>query len=198
MSKRVRLTALLAVLAVTVLVLSGCGYNAIQGNEEAVFKAWGDLQSQLQRRSDLVPNLVEVVKGAANFERQTLDAVVSARARATSVQVTPEMLNDQQAMSRFAEAQGALGSSLSRLLVVVENYPTLQATQAFRDLQVQLEGTENRISVARQRYNDAVQTFNFSIRRFPYSLTNNLLLHLERKAYFEAQAAAQEAPKVQF
>jgi LemA protein len=198
MSKRVRLTALLAVLAVTVLVLSGCGYNAIQGNEEAVFKAWGDLQSQLQRRSDLVPNLVEVVKGAANFERQTLDAVVSARARATSVQVTPEMLNDQQAMSRFAETQGALGSSLSRLLVVVENYPTLQATQAFRDLQVQLEGTENRISVARQRYNDAVRTFNFSIRRFPYSLTNNLLLHLERKAYFEAQAAAQEAPKVQF
>jgi LemA protein len=198
MSKRVRLTALLAVLAVTVLVLSGCGYNAIQGNEEAVFKAWGDLQSQLQRRSDLVPNLVEVVKGAANFERQTLDAVVSARARATSVQVTPEMLNDQQAMSRFAETQGALGSSLSRLLVVVENYHTLQATQAFRDLQVQLEGTENRISVARQRYNDAVRTFNFSIRRFPYSLTNNLLLHLERKAYFEAQAAAQEAPKVQF
>jgi LemA protein len=198
MSKLVRRGALLAVVAATVLALSGCGYNTIQRNEEAVFKSWGDLQSQLQRRADLVPNLVEVVKGAANFERGTLDAVISARARATSVQVTPEMLNDQQAMSRFAEAQGELGSSLSRLLVVVENYPTLQATQAFRDLQVQLEGTENRISVARQRYNQAVESFNFSIRRFPYSLTNNLLLHLERKAYFEAQAAAQEAPKVQF
>jgi len=198
MSKLAKRGALVAAAAAMVLALSGCGYNTIQRNEEAVFKAWGDLQSQLQRRSDLVPNLVEVVKGAANFERQTLDAVISARARATSVQVTPEMLNDQQAMSRFAEAQGELGSSLSRLLVVVENYPTLQATQSFRDLQVQLEGTENRISVARQRYNGAVETFNFSIRRFPYSLTNNLLLHLERKAYFEAQAAAQEAPKVQF
>ena len=189
---------MLVLAAVIVVVLSGCGYNAIQRNEEAVFKAWGDLNSQLQRRADLVPNLVEVVKGAAGFERETLDAVVSARARATSVQMTPEMLNDTEAMSRFADAQGNLGSTLSRLLVVVENYPVLQATQAFRDLQVQLEGTENRISVARQRYNQAVETFNFSIRRFPYSLTNNLLLKLERKAYFEAQPSAQEAPKVQF
>jgi LemA protein len=189
---------MVAVIAVMVLALSGCGYNLIQRNEEGVFKAWGDLQSQLQRRSDLVPNLVEVVKGAASFERETLDAVISARARATSVQMTPEMLNDEQAMARFAEAQGQLGSTLSRLLVVMENYPVLQATQSFRDLQVQLEGTENRISVARQRYNQAVETFNFSIRRFPYSLTNNLLLRLDRKAYFEAQAAAQEAPKVEF
>jgi LemA protein len=187
-----------ALVAVTVIALSGCGYNMIQRNEEGVFKAWGDLQSQLQRRSDLVPNLVEVVKGAASFERETLEAVISARARATSVQMTPEMLNDEQAMARFAEAQGQLGSTLSRLLVVMENYPVLQANQSFRDLQVQLEGTENRISVARQRYNQAVETFNFSIRRFPYSLTNNLLLRLERKAYFEAQAAAQEAPKVEF
>lgn len=189
---------LLVLLAATVFALSGCGYNTMQRNEEGVFKAWGDLQSQLQRRADLVPNLVEVVRGAAGFERETLEAVISARARATSVQMTPEMLNDTQAMSRFSEAQGQLGSSLSRLLVVVENYPALQATQAFRDLQVQLEGTENRISVARQRYNQAVETFNFSIRRFPNSLTNNLLLRLERKAYFEAPASAQEAPRVQF
>jgi len=189
---------LLVLLAATVFALSGCGYNTMQRNEEGVFKAWGDLQSQLQRRADLVPNLVEVVRGAAGFERETLEAVISARARATSVQMTPEMLNDAEAMSRFAEAQGQLGSSLSRLLVVVENYPTLQATQAFRDLQVQLEGTENRISVARQRYNQAVEAFNFSIRRFPNSLTNNLLLRLERKAYFEAPASAQEAPRVQF
>jgi LemA protein len=192
-----RIAAVAAIVAVAV-ALSGCGYNAIQRNEESVFRAWGDLQSQLQRRSDLVPNLVETVKGAAAFERETLDAVISARARATSVQMTPEMLNDEQAMSRFAEAQGQLGSALSRLLVVMENYPTLQATQSFRDLQVQLEGTENRISVARQRYNQAVETFNFSIRRFPFSLTNNLLLRLDRKAYFEAQPAAQEAPQVEF
>ncbi|MBN1835607.1 MAG: LemA family protein [Spirochaetales bacterium] len=196
---RVGKRSLMIVLAAAVaLALSGCGYNVIQGYEEAVFKEWGDLNSTLQRRADLVPNLVETVKGAAAFERETLDAVVSARARATSVQVTPEMLNDQEAMSRFAEAQGDLGSSLKSLLLVVENYPTLQATQAFRDLQVQLEGTENRINTARQRYNEAVETFNFSIRRFPYSLTNRLLLKLERKAYFEAEASAQQAPQVQF
>jgi LemA protein len=198
MNKLGRRIAAVAAIVAAAVALSGCGYNAIQRNEESVFRAWGDLQSQLQRRSDLVPNLVETVKGAAAFERETLDAVISARARATSVQMTPEMLGDEQAMSRFAEAQGQLGSALSRLLVVMENYPTLQATQSFRDLQVQLEGTENRISVARQRYNQAVETFNFSIRRFPFSLTNNLLLRLERKAYFEAQPAAQEAPRVEF
>jgi LemA protein len=189
-------------MAVVVLALfvglSGCGYNTMQGNEEAVFKAWGDLEAQLQRRADLVPNLVETVKGYASHERETLDAVVSARARATSVQLSPEMLNDPNAMARFQEAQGSLSSSLSRLLVVVENYPQLQANQNFRDLQVQLEGTENRISVARQRYNEAAQRFNFSIRRFPNSLTNGILLHLERKSYYQADASAQEAPKVSF
>ncbi len=193
--KRTSYTLLLAAI---VLVLSGCGYNAIQRNEEAVFKAWGDLDAQLQRRSDLIPNLVEVVKGYATHERETLEAVVNARARATSVQLSPEMLSDPEAVSRFQEAQGSLSSALSRLLVVVENYPDLKANQNFRDLQHQLEGTENRISVARQRYNEAVERFNFSIRRFPYSITNNLLLHLERKAYFEADAAAREAPKVSF
>jgi LemA protein len=190
--------------AITVLVLgllvglSGCGYNTMQSNEEAVFKAWGDLEAQLQRRADLIPNLVEVVKGYASHERETLEAVVSARARATSVQLSPQMLSDPNAMARFQEAQGSLSSSLSRLLVVVENYPQLQANQNFRDLQVQLEGTENRISVARQRYNEAVQRFNFSIRSFPNSLTNGVLLHLERKSYYQAEASAQEAPKVSF
>ena len=193
--KRASYTLLLAAI---VLVLSGCGYNAIQRNEEAVFKAWGDLDAQLQRRSDLIPNLVEVVKGYAAHERETLEAVVNARARATSVQLSPEMLSDPEAVSRFQEAQGSLSSALSRLLVVVENYPDLKANQNFRDLQHQLEGTENRISVARQRYNEAVERFNFSIRRFPNSITNNLLLHLERKEYFEADAAAREAPKVEF
>jgi LemA protein len=183
---------------VAALALSGCGYNRMQQLEEAVFRAWGDLEAQLQRRADLVPNLVATVKGFAAQERETLEAVVSARSRATSVQLTPELLNDPQAMAQFQEAQGSLSSALSRLMVVVEAYPELKSNQNFRDLQIQLEGTENRISVARQRYNQAAERFNFSIRRFPNSITNNLLLHLERKAYFEADASAKEAPKVNF
>ncbi len=187
-----------SLVAVAVLGLSSCGYNRMQQLEEAVFRAWGDLEAQLQRRSDLIPNLVATVKGYASHERETLEAVVNARARATSVQLTPELLSDPQAVARFQEAQGSLASALSRLLVVVEAYPELKANQNFRDLQVQLEGTENRISVARQRYNESVERFNFSIRRFPNSITNNLLLHLERKEYFEADAAAREVPKVEF
>lgn len=178
--------------------LSGCGYNSIQQNDEAVNKAWGDLESQLQRRADLVPNLVATVKGAANFEQETLTAVVEARAKATAVQLTPEMLSDPEAMTKFQSAQGSLSSSLSRLLVAVERYPDLKANQNFRDLQNQLEGTENRISVARQRYNAAVETFNFSIRQFPNSMTNSLLLKLKAKEYFKADAAAKAVPEVKF
>lgn len=178
--------------------LSGCGYNSIQQNDEAVNRAWGDLESQLQRRSDLVPNLVATVKGAANFERETLEAVVEARAKASSVTLTPEMLSDPAAMQQFTQAQGALSSSLSRLLVTVERYPEIKANQNFRDLQNQLEGTENRISVARQRYNAAVETFNFSIRRFPNSLTNSMLLNLEARQYFKADEGARELPEVRF
>jgi len=198
MKSLARKALMVAVVVVAVVGLSGCGYNRMQQLEEAVFRAWGDLDAQLQRRSDLVPNLVATVKGFAAQERQTLEAVINARSRATSVQLTPEMLSDPQAVAQFQEAQGSLSSALSRLLVVVEAYPDLKSNQNFRDLQVQLEGTENRISVARQRYNEAVERFNFSIRRFPYSLTNNLLLHLERKEYFEADAGAREAPKVEF
>jgi len=198
MKSFVRKVLMVAVVVVAVVGLSGCGYNRMQQLEEAVFRAWGDLEAQLQRRADLVPNLVATVKGFAAQERETLEAVINARARATSVQLTPEMLSDPQAVSQFQEAQGSLSSALSRLLVVVEAYPELKSNQNFRDLQVQLEGTENRISVARQRYNEAVERFNFSIRRFPNSLTNNLLLHLERKEYFEADATAREVPKVEF
>jgi LemA protein len=178
--------------------LSGCGYNSIQQNEEAVNRAWGDLESQLQRRADLVPNLVATVKGAANFEKETLTAVVEARAKATSIQLTPEMLSNAEAMNKFQSAQGELSSTLSRLLVAVERYPDLKANQNFRDLQNQLEGTENRISVARQRYNGAVETFNFSIRQFPNSMTNSLLLKLKAKEYFKADAAAKAVPEVKF
>ncbi|HHE32887.1 MAG TPA: LemA family protein [Chlorobaculum parvum] len=183
---------------VALVMLSGCGYNVIQQNEEAVNRAWGDLESQLQRRADLVPNLVATVKGAAGFEKETLQAVVEARAKATSIQLTPEMLSDQAAMSQFQAAQGQLSSALSRLLVTVERYPQLKATQNFRDLQVQLEGTENRISVARQRYNQAVEVFNFSIRKFPNSITNNVALNLKPKEYFKADAAARAVPEVKF
>jgi LemA protein len=185
-------------LLLAVGLLSGCGYNTIQRYEEAVFRAWGDLETQLQRRADLVPNLVATVRGYAEHERETLEAVINARSRATSVQLSPEMLDDPQAVQRFREAQGALSGALSRLLVVAEQYPQLQANQNFRDLQNQLEGTENRIAVARQRYNEAAETFNFSIRRFPYSLTNNILLRLDRKEYYQADEAAREAPRVQF
>ena len=188
---------ILIVIAV-VLAFSGCGYNIMQQNEEAVNKTWGDLESQLQRRADLIPNLVEVVKGYAAHEKETLQAVVEARAKATSFQISPAMLKDPAAMQKFQQLQGSLTSALSRLMVVVEKYPDLKANQNFRDLQNQLEGTENRISVARQRYNAAVETFNFSIRKFPNSITNSLMLHLERKEYFKAEESAKTVPKVKF
>lgn len=180
------------------VMLSGCGYNVMQQNEEAVNRAWGDLESQLQRRSDLVPNLVATVRGAANFEKETLQAVIEARAKATAVTITPDKLSDPDAMAKFQAAQGQLSSTLSRLLVSVERYPELKATQNFQDLQVQLEGTENRISVARQRYNEAVEVFNFSLRKFPNSLTNSVALNLRPKEYFKADAAAKAAPEVKF
>jgi len=183
---------------VFVTTLYGCGYNSIQQNEEAVNRSWGDLESQLQRRADLVPNLVSTVKGAANFEKETLTAVIEARAKATSIQLTPEMLSDPAAMAKFRAAQGGLTSSLSRLMVAVERYPELKANQNFLDLQNQLEGTENRISVSRQRYNGAVEIFNVSIRQFPNSLTNSILLKLKAKEYFKADEAAKAVPAVKF
>ncbi len=193
----IRLARLLC--AVLVLAgLSGCGYNQMQTNEEAVNAAWGNVESALQRRMDLIPNLVETVKGYASHEKDTLTAVVDARAKATQVKITPETLADPQAMAAFQQAQGQMQSSLSRLLAVVENYPQLKADQNFRDLQNQLEGTENRINVARQRYNQAVETYNASIRTFPNSLTNSVLLHLKPKEYFKADQAATQAPKVKF
>ena len=185
-------------LLMTLLLVSGCGYNALQVKEEAVFKAWGDIESSLQRRADLIPNLVETVKGYAKHERETLEAVISARARATSVQISPKDLSDPAAMQQFQEAQGGLSSALARLMVVAEQYPDLKANQNFLDLQHQLEGTENRINVARQRYNETVEAFNAAIRKFPENLTNKFLLHLDRKEYFKAEPQAKEVPQVQF
>ncbi len=179
-------------------VLYGCGYNEMQMKEEAVFKAWADVEATYQRRADLVPNLVEVVKGYAKHEQETFTAVTEARAKVGTVQLSKDMLNDPQALGRFQQAQSQLGGALSRLLVVAEQYPVLKANQNFLDLQNQLEGTENRINVARVRYNQSVQDFNTSIRTFPNSMTNSLLLHLQRKEPFKADEGAKTAPKVKF
>jgi LemA protein len=185
-------------LLMLILSLSGCGYNQMQTNEEAVNAAWGNVESALQRRLDLIPNLVETVKGYASHEKDTLTAVMDARSKATQVKITPETINDPQAMAAFQAVQGQMQSALSRLMAVVENYPDLKANQNFRDLQNQLEGTENRINVARQRYNQAVETYNASIRTFPNFITNSLVLHLKPKEYFKADEAAKQAPKVKF
>jgi LemA protein len=194
MQRLIRIFSLLLPL----FLLSGCGYNSLQVQEEAVFKAWADVESTLQRRGDLIPNLVETVKGYAKHEADTLEAVVNARSKASSVQLAPKDLSNPAAMAQLQQAQTGLNSALSRLMVVVERYPDLKANQSFLDLQAQLEGTENRINVARQRYNQAVETFNASLRKFPASLTNSLLLHLEKKEYFKADEAAKAVPKVKF
>jgi LemA protein len=185
-------------LCAAVVFFYSCGYNTMQKNEEAVFSAWGNVESSLQRRADLIPNLVEVVKGYAAHEKETLQAVIEARAKATAANIKASDLGNPAAMQQLQSAQGELSSALARLMVVVERYPDLKANQNFRDLQNQLEGTENRINVARQRYNQAVETFNYSIRQFPNSLTNSLLLHLDRKQYFKAEEGAAQAPQVKF
>ena len=189
---------LFVILSALLLGLSSCGYNTMQANEEAVKAAWGDVEASYQRRNDLVPNLVEVVKGYAKHEKETLQAVTEARAKVGSIQVSKNILDDPRALTQFQEAQGAMSSALSRLMVVVEKYPDLKANENFLDLQHQLEGTENRINVARTRFNKAVETFNTSIRMFPNSLTNSILLHLKMREPFKSEAGAEKAPKVEF
>ena len=178
--------------------LSGCGYNTIQQNDEKVIAAWGDVEAAYQRRADLIPNLVEVVKGYAAHEKDTLTAVVEARAKVGKVRIGADVVNNPEAMAQFQAAQGGLSSALSRLMVVVERYPDLKANQNFLDLQHQLEGTENRINVARVRFNDAVRIFNTSIRTFPNNLTNNFILKLPRKEPFKAEEGSEKAPTVKF
>lgn len=162
---------MLALLLALLLPLSGCGYNQLQTTDEAVKAAWAEVLNQYQRRADLVPNLVNVVKGYAAHERAVLTEVTEARSRVGSIQASPEMLENPEAVQRFMQAQGEMSSALSRLLVVAENYPQLKADAGFRDLQAQLEGTENRITVARNRYIQAVQNYNLIVRRFPTNLT---------------------------
>ena len=156
---------------VAVLGLSGCGYNSFQQLDEQVKAGWSEVLNQYQRRADLIPNIVATVKGEANFEQETLTKVVEARAKATSIQATPELVNNPEAFQRFQAAQGELSSALGRLIAVSENYPNLKANQGFQDLRVQLEGTENRITVARNKYIKAVQEYNVLARSFPTNLT---------------------------
>ena len=176
--------------------LSSCSYNSTVKKDENVKAAWGAVQSQYQRRADLIPNLVNTVKGAANFEKSTLTAVVEARAKATSIQVDPSKLTPES-IKQFQEAQGQLGSALGRLLSVTENYPDLKSNANFQGLQAQLEGTENRINVSRLDFNTAVQDYNSSIRTFPANLTAKMFGFTE-KGYFAAEAGADKAPKVSF
>lgn len=180
----------------SVLVLSGCGYNDFQRLDEQTKSAWSEVLNQYQRRADLVPNIVATVKGEAAFEQDTLTKVIEARAKATSIQVTPETLNNQEAFKKFQAAQGELGSALSRLMVVSEQYPSLKANQGFRDLRVQLEGTENRVTVARNRYIQAVQEYNVLARSFPSNLTAMVFSYTPKPSFVVQNEAAISTPPV--
>jgi LemA protein len=182
-----------------ILILGGCGcngYNKMVNLDENVKAKWNNVQSDYQRRSDLIPNLVSTVKGAANFEQTTLTNVIEARAKATSVNINADNLTPEK-MQQFQQAQGQLGGALSRLLVVAEQYPQLQATQSFRDLQAQLEGTENRIKVSRNDFNSSVQEYNSVVRRFPNNIYSGMF-GFKVKDGFKADTGAEKAPKVQF
>lgn len=184
---------------ITALALTGCGYNDFQRLDEQSTAAWSEVLNQYQRRADLVPNIVATVKGEANFEQETLTRVIEARSKATSIQATPELINDPAAFNRFQQAQGELSGALSRLMVVSERYPQLQANQGFRDLRVTLEGTENRITVARNQYIQTVQAYNVLARSFPSNLTAKVFSY-EPKANFTVQNEAQIStpPSVDF
>jgi len=180
-------------------VLSACGYNDFQDKDEQVKAAWGEVVNQYQRRADLIPNLVNTVKGYASHEKETLESVTRARAAATSFQITPEVLNNPEAFQKFQQVQGELSSALSRLMAVSENYPQLKADTSFRDLQSQLEGTENRITVARQRYIQSVREYNVLARSFPTNLTA-MMFNYEVKPSFtvDNEKAISNAPAVNF
>ena len=190
------LTALTLTAALT---LTGCGYNTFQTNDEQVKASWAEVINQYQRRADLVPNLVATVKGEAKFEQDTLTKVIEARSKATSIQATPELVNDPAAFQKFQAAQGELTGALSRLMAVSENYPNLRANQGFRDLSAQLEGTENRITVARNRYIKSVQDYNVTVRSFPSNLTA-MVMGYKEKANFavENETEISKPPSVGF
>jgi len=183
----------------TASLLGGCGYNTLQTTDEQIKASWSEVLNQYQRRADLVPNLVNVVKGYAAHEKEVLEAVTEARSKVGSIQATPELINDPQAFAKFQAAQSQLSSALSRLLAVSENYPNLKADGVFRDLQAQLEGTENRIAVARNRYIKAVQEYNVTVRRFPSNLTAMLFGYKVKPNFtVENEKALAKPPTVDF
>ncbi|RKG31592.1 LemA family protein [Acinetobacter tianfuensis] len=187
----------LALALASTLTLTGCGYNTLQVKDEAVTASWSEVQNQYQRRADLVPNLVNVVKGYAKHEEQVLTEVTQARANVAGLKVDKEVLEDPALFQKYQEAQAQMTSALSRLIAVSENYPDLKANEQFRDLQVQLEGTENRIAVARNRYITTVQDFNSYARQFPQVMTAKVI-GMDTKPNFSAEQGAQNAPKVSF
>ncbi len=196
----VRHRVTMAFLAMTLLMVSGCGYNDLQGLDEDIKAAWSEVLNQYQRRTDLIPNLVETVKGYAAHEKETLTAVTQARAQVAGIKATPELLKDPDAFQKFQAAQGELSSSLARLMVIIEKYPNLKANENFRDLQSQLEGTENRIAVARKRYIEKVAEFNKMVRYFPTNLTAKFLLQMDVKPNFTVadEKAVSKPPGVKF
>lgn len=189
------LIGIVAIVAIVAL-FSGCGYNSLVKLDEDVKTKWGAVEAQYQRRADLIPNLVNTVKGAAKFEESTLTAVIEARSKASQITVDPDKLTEEN-MQKYQQAQGQITQALGRLMVLTENYPQLKATDQFRDLSAQLEGTENRITVARTDYNNSVQTYNTKVRSFPNNLTAGMF-GFSQKAAFKADAGAQNAPKVEF
>jgi LemA protein len=188
--------AVLVVVLIVGLSLAAT-YNSLNQKNQAVLAQWSQVENVYQRRADLIPNLVATVQGAANFEKSTLQAVVEARSKVSSIQATPELVNDPRAFAKFEAAQGQLTSALSRLMVVVERYPELRATQNFRDLQAQLEGTENRIAVERMRFNESAQDYNTKLHSFPTNMVAGMF-GFKEKSYFKAQAGAETPPKVNF
>jgi LemA protein len=194
-----RIAGILLAATLASTMLSGCGYNQFQSKDEATKAAWGEVVNQYQRRADLIPNLVNTVKGYATHERDTLEAVTRARAAATSFQITPEVLNNPDAFKKFQAVQGELSGALSRLMAVSEKYPDLKADTSFRDLQSQLEGTENRITVARQRYIAAVQDYNVTVRSFPTNLTAMAFGYTAKPSFtVDNEKAISTAPAVNF
>ena len=189
--------SMLAVVLSSTLLFSGCGYNTLQAKDESVIAAWSEVQNQYQRRADLVPNLVNVVKGYAKHEEQVLTEVTQARANVAGLKVDKEVLENPELFKKYQQAQTEMGSALSRLLMVQEKYPDLKANEQFKDLQVQLEGTENRIAVARNRYISTVQDFNSYARQFPQVMTAKVI-GMDTKPNFSAEQSAQTAPKVSF
>lgn len=195
MNKRMSSLRFLLILVI-IPFLTSCGYNSMVQKEETISSQWAQVQNVYQRRADLIPNLVNTVKGAADFEKSTLTAVIEARSKATSVTIDAKNL-DEQSFQKFQQAQSGLSSALSRLLAVAENYPTLQANQNFRDLQAQLEGTENRITVERMKFNDVTKDYNAYIRKFP-QLISAKMFGFKSKPYFQAAEGAEKAPEVKF